>query len=76
MSLVCCWCAADVADVFRSPFQVAPMDLDSDAFYPARREQLDKLLTRIADGEAGEVLTGLRSRPCSPCMPAVITLPK
>lgn len=45
--------AADVPDVFRSPFQVAPLDLDSDAFYPTRREQLDKRLTQIADGQAG-----------------------
>lgn len=41
-------------DVFRSPFQVAPLDLGGDAFYHARREQLDKQLSRIADGEAGE----------------------
>jgi Fanconi-associated nuclease 1 len=42
-----------VPDVFRSPFQTAPLDLDSDAFYPARRSQLDAALTRIADGHAG-----------------------
>eukprot|EP00878_Enallax_costatus_P015138 GHUV01015850.1.p1 GENE.GHUV01015850.1~~GHUV01015850.1.p1 ORF type:complete len:977 (+),score=369.04 GHUV01015850.1:95-3025(+) len=46
-----------VPDVFRSPFQVAPLDLDSDAFYPARMEQLDRQLTRIADGEAGDILS-------------------
>lgn len=60
-------------DVFRSPFQVAPLDLDSDAFYPARREQLDKLLTRIADGEAGGLDTVTSSKPC--CSASVCTAP-
>lgn len=46
--------AAGVPDVFRSPFQTSPLDLDTDAFYPARRNHLDAQLTRIADGQAGQ----------------------
>jgi hypothetical protein len=54
-SLTVCWlCCAGVPDVFRSPLQTCPLDLDTDAFYPARRAQLDAQLTRIADGQAGE----------------------
>lgn len=45
-------------DVFRSPFQTCPLDLDTDAFYPARRTQLDAQLTRIADGHAGGLVGG------------------
>jgi hypothetical protein len=40
--------------VLRSPFQVAPLDLGSECFYTARRDALDRQLSRIADGEAGE----------------------
>jgi hypothetical protein len=46
-------------DVFRCPFQTSPLDLDTDAFYPARRDRLDQQLTRIADGQAGAILSGV-----------------
>lgn len=55
--MACCD-VAGVPDVFRSPFQTSPLDLDTDAFYPARRTQLDTQLARIADGHAGQ-LSGL-----------------
>lgn len=35
---------APVPDVFRSPFQTAPLDLGTDAFYPSRREAIDRRL--------------------------------
>lgn len=44
---------AGVPDVFRSPFQTCPLDLDTDAFYPVRSSKLEAQLTRIADGQAG-----------------------
>ncbi|WIA16211.1 hypothetical protein OEZ85_012924 [Tetradesmus obliquus] len=48
---------ASVPDVLRSPFQVAPLDLGSECFYSARRDALDRQLSRIADGEAGAILS-------------------
>jgi hypothetical protein len=51
---------AGVPDVFRSPFQTSPLDLDTDAFYPARRTHLDTQLTRIADGQAGACSDAVR----------------
>eukprot|EP00887_Chlorella_sp_A99_P003277 scaffold9.g3277.t1 len=45
-----------VPDVFRSPFQTAPLDLDTDAFYPARREAIEARLARVAAGEAPSLL--------------------
>lgn len=45
--------AAGVPDVFRSPFQTCPLDLDTDAFYPTRRSRLEAQLSSIADGQAG-----------------------
>ncbi|WIA36406.1 hypothetical protein OEZ86_007718 [Tetradesmus obliquus] len=48
---------SSVPDVLRSPFQVAPLDLGSECFYSARRDALDRQLSRIADGEAGSILS-------------------
>ena len=31
-------------DVFRSPFQTAPLDLSTDAFYPSRRQIIENRL--------------------------------
>nr|XP_045611977.1 fanconi-associated nuclease 1-like [Procambarus clarkii]XP_045611978.1 fanconi-associated nuclease 1-like [Procambarus clarkii] len=43
-----CWdiLYAPISDVFRSPYQAAPLDLDDPNFYEARKEQIDK---RLAD---------------------------
>ena len=35
---------APLPDVFRSPFQTAPLDLATDAFYPSRRSLVDDCL--------------------------------
>lgn len=35
---------APLPDVFRNPFQTAPLDLGTDAFYPSRREAIDQRL--------------------------------
>lgn len=47
---------APVPDVFRSPFQSAPLDLGTDAFAPARAEMLRQALSRLRNGEALEML--------------------
>lgn len=60
-------------DVFRSPFQTAPLDLDSDAFYPARRDALDAQLSAIADGHAGaatRMAQPVRTAACAIRLPA------
>jgi hypothetical protein len=41
---------APVPEVFRTPFQSAPLDLGTDAFYPARREALDERLQQVGSG--------------------------
>lgn len=45
-----------VEDVFRSPLQTAPLDLDTDAFYPARRDGIEVTLADIAGGGAPAAL--------------------
>jgi Fanconi-associated nuclease 1 len=35
---------APVPDVFRSSFQTAPLDLNTDAFYPSRKLVIEKRL--------------------------------
>ncbi len=35
-----CLFAEGVPDVFRTPFQTAPLDLETDAFYPTRRDMV------------------------------------
>ncbi|CAA6659803.1 unnamed protein product [Spirodela intermedia] len=47
---------ADVPDVFRTQFQMAPLDLDSDSFYSSRRDLIESHLQRINDGMADEML--------------------
>lgn len=44
----------DVPGVFQSPFQSAPLDLDTDAFFPARAAVIEARLQQIALGGAGE----------------------
>lgn len=43
-------------DVFRSPFQTAPLDLNTPMFAPARRDAIDRRLAQISDGEAPALL--------------------
>jgi len=47
---------APVPDVFRTPFQDAPLDLGSDAFQPARAAALDARLAAVADGGGGALI--------------------
>jgi Fanconi-associated nuclease 1 len=53
-----------VEDVFRTPLQTAPLDLDSDAFYPARRAALDAALARVAAGGAPAMLAAAWGAHC------------
>lgn len=50
MPLAC----AEVPGVFRTPFQTCPLDMGTDAFYPARQHLLDTRLQAVADGQAGK----------------------
>jgi hypothetical protein len=43
----------DVPGVFQSPFQSAPLDLDTDAFFPSRAAAIEARLQEIALGGAG-----------------------
>jgi Fanconi-associated nuclease 1 len=45
-----------VPDVFRTPFQLAPLDLDTDAFLPARGPAIEAALTGLRAGGALEML--------------------
>ncbi|GMH37362.1 hypothetical protein BSKO_05235 [Bryopsis sp. KO-2023] len=47
---------ADIDDVFRTRFQNKPMDLSTDAFYPARQTIIETQLEKIRNGQAGDVL--------------------
>ncbi|KIY99884.1 hypothetical protein MNEG_8075, partial [Monoraphidium neglectum] len=46
----------DVPGVFQSPFQAAPLDLDTDAFFPARASAIERRLQDIALGGAGPLV--------------------
>lgn len=45
-----------VEDVFRSPFQSSPLDLCTDAFYPARKQIIDMRLGIVKEGGARSIL--------------------
>ncbi|KAJ4956534.1 hypothetical protein NE237_013317 [Protea cynaroides] len=47
---------ADVPDVFRTRFQTAPLDLQTDNFYIARKNLIESHLEKIQDGMAEEIL--------------------
>lgn len=47
---------ACVSDVFRTPFQTAPLDLGSDTFYQDRCEAIEAVLKQIEDGEGGKMI--------------------
>ncbi|KAG2484067.1 hypothetical protein HYH03_017087 [Edaphochlamys debaryana] len=54
----------EVDEVFRSPFQTAPLDLDTDAFLPARRSAIDARLQEIAGGAAPALLRATWAQHC------------
>lgn len=41
-----------IEDAFRTPFQTAPLDLDSESFYDSRKESINDLLNQISAGQA------------------------
>ncbi|KAL2459840.1 Fanconi-associated nuclease 1-like protein [Forsythia ovata] len=47
---------ADVPNVFCTKFQTAPLDLEFDSFYEARKSLIESLLDKIQDGLAEEIL--------------------
>ncbi|KAL0432990.1 UNVERIFIED_CONTAM: Fanconi-associated nuclease 1 [Sesamum latifolium] len=47
---------ADVSNVFRTKFQTAPLDLETDSFYEVRKGLIEELLDKIQDGMAEEIL--------------------
>ncbi|KAL6526570.1 hypothetical protein OROGR_015660 [Orobanche gracilis] len=47
---------ADVPNVFRNNFQTAPLDLETDTFYEARKMLIETHLDKIQDGMAEEIL--------------------
>lgn len=47
---------ADVPNVFRTKFQTAPLDLETDSFYEVRRDLIEALLDKIEHGMAEELL--------------------
>jgi fanconi-associated nuclease 1 len=46
-----------IPDVFQSPFQGAPLDLFSDAFFPTRREQIEAKLKLISEEGCAKILS-------------------
>ncbi|KAK9265825.1 hypothetical protein L1049_001792 [Liquidambar formosana] len=47
---------ADVPNVFRTRFQIAPLDLETDSFYVVRKGQIESHLKKIYDGKAEEII--------------------
>nr|XP_011462554.1 PREDICTED: fanconi-associated nuclease 1 homolog [Fragaria vesca subsp. vesca] len=47
---------SSVPDVFRTKFQTAPLDLETDSFYLVRKNHIDSHLQKIHDGMAEEIL--------------------
>ncbi|KAL2651124.1 hypothetical protein R1flu_019252 [Riccia fluitans] len=48
---------ADVPDVFQSPFQAAPLDLNTELFYPSRQELIETRLAEIAGGNVEKIIS-------------------
>lgn len=53
---------ATVPGAFETPFQVAPLDIDTDTFYHTRRELFENRLDEIKQGKAREIIRGVDSR--------------
>ncbi|PON66878.1 Zinc finger domain containing protein [Parasponia andersonii] len=47
---------SDVPNVFRTRFQTAPLDLETDSFYLVRKSSIESHLQKIHDGMAEEIL--------------------
>ncbi|PJF16464.1 hypothetical protein PSACC_03710 [Paramicrosporidium saccamoebae] len=46
----------DTPDVFQTPYQTAPLDLSTDAFYRVRKTAIETRLTQIGEGAAPQLL--------------------
>ncbi|XP_077228252.1 zinc ion binding/nucleic acid binding/hydrolase isoform X2 [Tasmannia lanceolata] len=46
----------DIPNVFQTKFQTAPLDLDTDSFYVARKSLIESHLNKISSGMAEEIL--------------------
>lgn len=51
-----------IPNVFQTAYQTCPLDLHTDAFYPARASQINHRLVEIANGEAGRILREVHER--------------
>ncbi|KAK3336237.1 VRR-NUC domain-containing protein [Cercophora scortea] len=51
-----------VPNVFQSPYQTCPLDLHTDAFYPARASEINHRLVEIANGKAEKLLREVHER--------------
>jgi Fanconi-associated nuclease 1 len=51
-----------IPNVFQTAFQTCPLDLHTDAFYPARGSQINHRLVEIANGEAERILREVHER--------------
>ncbi|KAL1841384.1 hypothetical protein VTJ49DRAFT_7114 [Mycothermus thermophilus] len=51
-----------VPNVFQTAYQTCPLDLFTDAFYPARASQINHRLVEIANGEAERILRAVHER--------------
>ncbi|KAH6628028.1 VRR-NUC domain-containing protein [Chaetomium tenue] len=51
-----------IPNVFQTPFQTCPLDLHTDAFYPARASQINHRLVQIGNGEAERILREVHER--------------
>ncbi|KAK0656839.1 VRR-NUC domain-containing protein [Cercophora newfieldiana] len=51
-----------IPNVFQTAFQTCPLDLHTDAFYPARASEINHRLVEIANGEAGRLLREVDKR--------------
>ncbi|KAM1462965.1 hypothetical protein TB2_046946 [Malus domestica] len=47
---------SDIPNVFRTRFQIAPLDLQTDSFYLVRKSHMESHLQKIHDGMAEEIL--------------------
>ncbi|KAK4170426.1 VRR-NUC domain-containing protein [Cladorrhinum sp. PSN259] len=51
-----------IPNVFQTAYQTCPLDLHTDAFYPARASQINHRLVEIANGEAEKILSDVYDR--------------
>lgn len=53
---------AAIPGAFETPFQVGPLDIDTDTFYHSRSELFEQRLDEIKQGKAREIISGIYSR--------------